>query len=92
MNLAFADALNLAWKIHAVESGLASRQLLDTYETERRPVAESVIDFDHVFAKMFAGQEEIEGWWRNDDFCVGVELSRGQVVDDLFYGSYRAIP
>lgn len=54
MNTAFLDALNLAWKIHAVEGGLAHRDLLKTYESERKGVAESLLDFDHRYAKLFS--------------------------------------
>ncbi len=35
MNTAFLDAQNLAWKIHAVEGGLADRSILETYESEQ---------------------------------------------------------
>lgn len=54
MNTAFLDALNLAWKIHAVEGGLAHRDLLKTYESERRGVAESLLNFDNQYAKLFS--------------------------------------
>ncbi|KAI0137167.1 FAD binding domain-containing protein [Xylariales sp. AK1849] len=54
MNTAFLDALNLAWKIHAVEGGLADRALLTTYEPERKAVAESLLDFDNKYAKLFS--------------------------------------
>ncbi|KAI5849917.1 FAD binding domain-containing protein [Durotheca rogersii] len=54
MNAAFLDALNLAWKIHAVEAGLADRALLTTYETERKDVAESLLSFDNKYAKLFS--------------------------------------
>jgi hypothetical protein len=54
MNTAFLDALNLAWKIHAVEGGLAHRDLLKTYETERKGVAESLLNFDNKYAKLFS--------------------------------------
>ncbi|TWU75603.1 hypothetical protein ED733_006745 [Metarhizium rileyi] len=54
MNTAFLDALNLAWKIHAVEGGFAHRDLLKTYETERKGVAESLLDFDNRYAKLFS--------------------------------------
>ncbi len=47
MNTAFLDAQNLAWKIHAVEAGFADRAILRTYETERRDVAETLLDFDN---------------------------------------------
>jgi 2,4-dichlorophenol 6-monooxygenase len=40
LNSAVQDAHNLAWKLNAVLNGIASDGLLDTYETERRPVAD----------------------------------------------------
>jgi 2,4-dichlorophenol 6-monooxygenase len=39
MNTGIQDAHNLAWKLAAVSRGTAGEALLDTYETERRPVA-----------------------------------------------------
>ncbi|KAK7755886.1 hypothetical protein SLS62_002173 [Diatrype stigma] len=54
MNTAFLDAQNLAWKLHAVESGFADRALLRTYEPERRAVAESLLNFDNRYAKLFS--------------------------------------
>ncbi|ORY64215.1 FAD binding domain-containing protein [Pseudomassariella vexata] len=54
MNTAFLDAQNLAWKIHAVEGGLADRALLTTYEPERKEVAENLLDFDNKYAKLFS--------------------------------------
>jgi hypothetical protein len=43
MNTGIGDAVNLAWKIAAIEAGWGSPHLLDTYELERRPVHERVI-------------------------------------------------
>ncbi len=40
LNTGVQDAHNLAWKISAVERGWAGEALLDTYEGERRPIAE----------------------------------------------------
>ena len=40
MNTGFSDATNLSWKLDAVLAGWGGASLLDTYETERRPVAE----------------------------------------------------
>jgi 2,4-dichlorophenol 6-monooxygenase len=39
LNTGVQDAHNLAWKLAAVESGWAPPSLLDSYDTERRPVA-----------------------------------------------------
>src|SRR5919197_574194 len=42
MNTGLQDAFNLGWKLALVCRGEASAGLLDTYEAERRPVAERV--------------------------------------------------
>lgn len=42
LNTSVQDAYNLGWKLAAAISG-ADNDLLDTYEAERRPVAESVL-------------------------------------------------
>jgi 2-polyprenyl-6-methoxyphenol hydroxylase-like FAD-dependent oxidoreductase len=39
MNTGIGDALDLGWKLAATLKGWAGEQLLDTYETERRPIA-----------------------------------------------------
>jgi 2-polyprenyl-6-methoxyphenol hydroxylase-like FAD-dependent oxidoreductase len=43
MNTGLQDAFNLGWKLAAVCRGAAGAGLLDTYELERRPVAELVV-------------------------------------------------
>ena len=43
MNTGLQDAFNLGWKLALVCRGEAGAGLLDTYETERRPVAERVV-------------------------------------------------
>jgi len=43
MNCCMQDAFNLGWKLALVLKGHAGPELLDTYEAERRPVAEQVI-------------------------------------------------
>lgn len=42
-NLGLQDAANLGWKLAAVLRGNASDALLDTYESERRPIAARVL-------------------------------------------------
>ncbi len=42
LNTSIQDAYNLAWKLSAVLAG-ADATLLDTYEEERRPIAESML-------------------------------------------------
>jgi 2-polyprenyl-6-methoxyphenol hydroxylase-like FAD-dependent oxidoreductase len=43
LNLGLVDAANLGWKLAAVIRGEMPESLLDTYEGERRPVAEAVL-------------------------------------------------
>ncbi|QPN59307.1 FAD-dependent monooxygenase [Synechococcus sp. CBW1002] len=42
MNCGLQDAANLAWKLALVHQGVAAPALLDSYEQERRPVAEQL--------------------------------------------------
>ncbi len=54
MNTGIADAHNLGWKLTAVLKGRSPESLLDSYEVERRPVAqrngeESRANFEKVF-------------------------------------------
>ncbi|MGX9921893.1 FAD-dependent monooxygenase [Streptomyces sp. NEAU-H3] len=44
LNLGVQDAFNLGWKLAAEITGRAPEGLLDTYESERRPVAAEVLD------------------------------------------------
>jgi 2,4-dichlorophenol 6-monooxygenase len=44
LNTGVQDAHNLAWKLAAVMAGMAGPALLDSYESERRPVAKANLD------------------------------------------------
>lgn len=61
MNTAFHDAVNFAWKIHHVESGFAQRSILDTYESERRAVADTLLEFDNKYAALFSKTQAAAG-------------------------------
>ncbi|OAA59679.1 phenol hydroxylase-like protein [Niveomyces insectorum RCEF 264] len=58
MNTAFLDAQNLACKIHLVEQGFADRRILETYELERKQVAETLLAFDNQYAKLFSAKPD----------------------------------
>ena len=50
MNTGIQDALNLGWKLSLGARGLASEELVDSYDAERRPVGQSTLNFtDRVF-------------------------------------------
>ena len=48
-NTGIDDAHNLAWKLAAVLAGTSRPRLLDTYDTERRPIAD--LRHDQLFAR-----------------------------------------
>jgi len=48
LNLGLGDATNLGWKLAATIRGDAPAGLLDSYQHERRPVAEQVLDWSRA--------------------------------------------
>jgi 2,4-dichlorophenol 6-monooxygenase len=56
LNTGVQDAHNLAWKLTAVLKGRAQADLLDTYESERRPVAR--VNLDHS-VRNFSNMNEL---------------------------------
>lgn len=56
MNTGLQEAHNLAWKIARVCRGQASARLLQTYESERRPVAEGILKFTDRLFNVALGQ------------------------------------
>jgi 2-polyprenyl-6-methoxyphenol hydroxylase-like FAD-dependent oxidoreductase len=55
MNCCMQDSYNLGWKLAFVVKKLAHASLLDTYETERRPIAEQVIWAASSLHEIFMG-------------------------------------
>lgn len=65
MNISMIDMFSLAWKINLIEKGIGKRQeIMETYEHERRGVAQELLAFDAEYLKLFsasssqAGQDE----------------------------------
>ncbi|KAH7062968.1 FAD binding domain-containing protein [Paraphoma chrysanthemicola] len=56
MNVSMQDAYNLGWKLGLVVKGVAQPSILKTYQSERRRIAQDLIDFDHKFSRLFSGR------------------------------------
>jgi 2-polyprenyl-6-methoxyphenol hydroxylase-like FAD-dependent oxidoreductase len=75
MNTGIQDAHNLAWKLALVARGLAGDALLDSYEAERRPVAQSNAEwsagnaprtFTHIAQAARSGNADRLAFWVKD--------------------------
>ena len=64
MNTAIADGFNLGWKLELGARGWAPDSLLDTYETERRPVAEHNLarSLDPMGSRRSVQDEAFRSW------------------------------
>ncbi|KAF2997195.1 hypothetical protein E8E13_006404 [Curvularia kusanoi] len=47
---------NLGWKVANVVKGISDRSILKTYQSERRKIAQDLIQFDHKFSRLFSGR------------------------------------
>lgn len=56
MNAGAHDALNLAWKLGGFLRGWYDESILDTYEQERRPEAQRIIDQDKTISSLITGK------------------------------------
>ncbi len=54
MNTGIRDVTNLCWKLAAVVSGRAHPSLVDTYEQERRPHAQAMIDLSTTLGRILS--------------------------------------
>jgi 2-polyprenyl-6-methoxyphenol hydroxylase-like FAD-dependent oxidoreductase len=85
MNTGIGDAVDLSWKLAAVAQGWGGAALLDSYDRERRPVAQHNVDeATRNFRKLRAlpGGPEIE-----DDTPAGTAL-RARIRDTILTGGY----
>ncbi|KAJ6087155.1 hypothetical protein N7467_006069 [Penicillium canescens] len=56
MNVSMQDAFNLGWKLAGVIQGQLHRSVLHTYQSERRPVAQDLINIDTSLASVLASE------------------------------------
>ena len=54
MNVSIQDGWNLSWKLAAVLEGRAPASLLNTYSSERRVIAQDLINFDKEWSTLMA--------------------------------------
>ncbi|KAJ5588409.1 hypothetical protein N7537_011087 [Penicillium hordei] len=57
MNMSMQDGFNVGWKIALAVAGTLKPEILDTYASERHPLAEMLLDFDRHWSPMFTDQK-----------------------------------
>lgn len=70
MNTGIQDAGNLAWKLHAVLTGLAPAALLETYHQERHPIAVGLVAFTSQYARLANLRDPAAARLRNEVFAA----------------------
>ncbi len=73
MNISIQDSINLSWKLAAVLSGAPSK-LLDSYESERRPMSAALLD-------VLSAELQATGTCSAND----AELRQQEIKDDTFH-------
>ncbi|PWY71716.1 hypothetical protein BO70DRAFT_389570 [Aspergillus heteromorphus CBS 117.55] len=68
MNVSMQDSYNLGWKLSSVLRGVATSEILHTYQTERLPVAERLIAFDRRMCFGICSTEKDPSENANDRF------------------------
>lgn len=74
MNTSMHDAWNLSWKLNLTLRGLAKPSLIETYEDERRKIAQDLITFDYEHANAFSKGDDkalAENFAQNIAFISG---------------------
>lgn len=57
MNISIQDTYNLIWKICSVITGMTDPVILETYESERRPVAQTLMEMDSRLVQAYEFEE-----------------------------------
>ncbi|KAE9381419.1 hypothetical protein N431DRAFT_392599 [Stipitochalara longipes BDJ] len=79
MNTGIHDASNLGWKLSMVLNGLASSSLLNTYESERLPNVQKLINYDRDISRLMTMQLPVG--WKGDPNADPNEIL-GNVMDE----------
>lgn len=84
MNLGMHDTYNLGWKIGLCVKNMSPRTILSTYQSERRQIAQDLIDFDSLTGDPVSGK----GRLTDDKSISQIEPYRLGLLSANFYGGF----
>jgi 2-polyprenyl-6-methoxyphenol hydroxylase-like FAD-dependent oxidoreductase len=92
MNTGLQDAYNLAWKLALVIKGQADSALLDSYEAERMPVAQRLLNTTDRIFRLIVSESWIAGMFRTRILAnVAAIAMRRERVQQLFFRTISQI-
>lgn len=91
MNMGLGDAVDLGWKIAAVVQGWGDAALLDTYEIERKPVHERVMDEAVTNYSVVGNQLVGPDLERDDEIGKKARTQLGRVIQDTKLREFRSL-
>jgi 3-(3-hydroxy-phenyl)propionate hydroxylase len=74
MNSGLRDAANLSWKLAAVLSGAVGERILETYQAERKPHVEEMIQLSVRLGKVMMTRSRTKALIRDAVFTTGARL------------------
>ena len=74
LNISMMDAYNLTWKLALVLQGKMEPKFLQTYNTERKKIAEELLEFDRKYSHLFSRKEFLDN---NEQFHDLYEKAHG---------------
>jgi hypothetical protein len=93
MNSGIGDAMNLGWKLAAAVRGSAPPWLLDSYERERHPVGESVLQATDAFNQLVLSNSKVGRLLRAALLGTVTRLPRGlRLIGERLSGIGIAYP
>ena len=81
LNLGLQDAFNLGWKLAAEVRGWAPEGLLDSYETERHPVAADVLTTTRAQAELLSTEPGPQAVRRLMEELMGIEEVNRRLIE-----------
>jgi hypothetical protein len=86
MNTGVQDAYNLAWKLALVVGGKAGESLVDSYETERIPIARRLLATTDRGFRLVVSHSRLAGLLRTQVIArlVAFAMSQGRIQDFAF--------
>lgn len=88
MNVSMQDTYNLGWKLALVLKGFARRELLSTYEEERRALALELIAFDKQYSKLWSSRSAKDN---SDEGATSVDAFKEAFIKQKLFSSGFAV-